>query len=115
MKCSDLEILPTEELWTLHQKATATLTAKIIAEKKVLEDRLAQLNGRPRVFGRTIMQTAEQLDVYAEEYLALSMEPDISICRAKALMGISCCWIILAEQLRRLAQIEKEENERRAA
>jgi hypothetical protein len=61
------------------------------------------------------VQTAEQLDVYAEEYLALSMERDISIRRAKALMGISHSWIILAEQLRRLAQIEEEENERRAA
>jgi hypothetical protein len=62
-----------------------------------------------------IMQTAEQLDVYADEYLALSMERDMSIRRAKALVGISCSWIILAEQLRRLAQIEEEENERRAA
>jgi hypothetical protein len=61
------------------------------------------------------MQTAEQLDVYAEDYLALSMERDISIRRVKALMGVSCSWIILAEQLRRLAQIEEEENERRAA
>ena len=59
------------------------------------------------------MQTAEQLDFYAEECLALATEPGISIRRAKALMGISRSWIILAEQLRRLAQIE--ENERRAA
>jgi DNA-binding protein H-NS len=49
MKRRDLEILPTEELWVLHQKATAMLAAKIHAEKKVLEDRLAQLNGRLRV------------------------------------------------------------------
>ena len=61
------------------------------------------------------MQTAEQLDFYAEEYLALATEPGISIRRAKALMGISCSWIILAEQLRRLAHIEEEENVRRAA
>jgi hypothetical protein len=59
------------------------------------------------------MQRPEQLDVYAEEYLALAMERDISIRRATALMGISRSWTILAEQLRRLAQIE--ENERRAA
>jgi hypothetical protein len=59
------------------------------------------------------MQTAEQFDLYAEEYLALATERDISIRRATALMGISRSWIILAEQLRRLAQIE--ENERRAA
>jgi DNA-binding protein H-NS len=42
------EILPSDELWVLHQKITATLKAKISAEKKVLEDRLSQLNGRFR-------------------------------------------------------------------
>jgi hypothetical protein len=49
MKRSDVEILSTEELWVLHQKVTTTLKAKIIAEKKVLEDRLSQLNRRFRV------------------------------------------------------------------
>jgi DNA-binding protein H-NS len=49
MKRSDFEILSTEELWVLHQKVVAKLKAKIIAEKKVLEDRLSQLNGRLRV------------------------------------------------------------------
>ena len=49
MKRSDVEILSTEELWVLHQKITATLKAKIIAENKVLEDRLSQLIGRFRV------------------------------------------------------------------
>jgi DNA-binding protein H-NS len=49
MKRSDLEILSIEELEVLHQKMTVTLRAKISAEKKVLEDRLSQLNGRFRV------------------------------------------------------------------
>jgi DNA-binding protein H-NS len=49
MKRSDLEMLSTEELWVLHEKVATTLNAKIGAEKKVLEDRLAQLNGRFRV------------------------------------------------------------------
>ena len=49
MKRCDVEILSTEELWILHQKVTATLKAKIIAENKVLEDRLSQLIGRFRV------------------------------------------------------------------
>ena len=49
MKCSEVETLSTEELWVLHQKVTATLKAKIIAENKVLEDRLSQLIGRFRV------------------------------------------------------------------
>jgi DNA-binding protein H-NS len=48
MKRNDLEILPSDELWVLHQKIMATLKAKISAEKKVLEDRLSQLNGRFR-------------------------------------------------------------------
>jgi hypothetical protein len=62
-----------------------------------------------------IMQTAEQFDVYAEEYLALATEQGISIRRAKALIGICRSWMILAEQLRRLTQIEEEEKRRRAA
>jgi DNA-binding protein H-NS len=49
MKHSDLEILSTEKLWVLYQKVTVTLKTKIISEKKVLEDRLSQLNGRFRV------------------------------------------------------------------
>ena len=49
MKRSDAEILSTEELWVLHQKVKTTLKARIIAEKKVLEDWLLQLNGRFRV------------------------------------------------------------------
>ena len=49
MKRSDVEIMSTEELWALHLKVTMTLRAKIIAEKKVLEDRLSRLNGRFRV------------------------------------------------------------------
>jgi len=49
MKRSNLEILSTEKLWVLHQKVAATLKAKIVAEKKVLEDRLSKLNGRFRV------------------------------------------------------------------
>jgi DNA-binding protein H-NS len=49
MKRSNLETLSTEELWLLHNKVTAKLKAKIIAEKNVLQDRLARLNGRLRV------------------------------------------------------------------
>ena len=49
VKSSNLETLSTDELWILHEKVAATLNAKIIAEKKVLEDRLSRLNGRFRV------------------------------------------------------------------
>jgi len=49
MKCSEVETLSTEELWVLHRKVMTTLKAKIIAENKVLEDRLSQLIGRLRI------------------------------------------------------------------
>jgi DNA-binding protein H-NS len=45
----DIEIMSTEQLWVLHQKITTMLKAMIIAETKVLEDRLSQLNGWFRV------------------------------------------------------------------
>jgi DNA-binding protein H-NS len=45
MKRSNLEVLSTDELGVLHEKIVATLTVKISAEKKVLEDLLAQLSG----------------------------------------------------------------------
>jgi len=35
--------MSTDELWALHEKVAATLIAKIIAEKEVLEDRLKLL------------------------------------------------------------------------
>jgi DNA-binding protein H-NS len=49
MKRSDLEILSADELWDMYHKITAMLQAKISAQRKVLEDQLAQLNGRFRV------------------------------------------------------------------
>jgi len=39
MKRSDFEILSTEELWVLAREGRGDVKAKIIAEKKVLEDR----------------------------------------------------------------------------
>jgi hypothetical protein len=45
----DLELLSADELWDMHQKVTAMLTAKIKAQKKVLEHRLVQVNAQLRV------------------------------------------------------------------
>ncbi len=45
----DLESLSAEELWDMQRKVTAILKAKIAAQKKVLEHRLAQVNARLRV------------------------------------------------------------------
>jgi DNA-binding protein H-NS len=52
MKSVDLESMSLEELWSLHEKASAILSARIKAEKEQLEKRLAVLNrgmdaGRP--------------------------------------------------------------------
>jgi hypothetical protein len=42
MKQSALDSMSIHELWMLHERIAATLTAKINAEKKVLIDRLKQ-------------------------------------------------------------------------
>jgi DNA-binding protein H-NS len=42
MKQSDLDSMSIDDLWKLHERIAATLTAKINAEKKALIDRLKQ-------------------------------------------------------------------------
>jgi hypothetical protein len=42
MKQSDLDSMSIDELFTLHERITATLAAKITAEKEALMDRLKQ-------------------------------------------------------------------------
>ena len=42
----DLKSLSIDELWALHELVGATLSEKITAEKRGLEERLARLNGR---------------------------------------------------------------------
>ena len=39
----DLSSMSIDELWALHQKVSATLVAKMTAEKEVIEDRLRLL------------------------------------------------------------------------
>jgi hypothetical protein len=46
MKQSDLDSMSIDELWMLHQLITATLDAKIAAEKEALVDRLKQADMR---------------------------------------------------------------------
>jgi DNA-binding protein H-NS len=45
MERKDLASIPTDELWTLHEKIAATLVAKLKAEIKAIDNRLRQLNG----------------------------------------------------------------------
>jgi DNA-binding protein H-NS len=44
MKKPDLEKIPLDELWTLHEEISRVLSSRIIAEKQQLEKRLDQLN-----------------------------------------------------------------------
>ena len=41
----DFEKMPLDELWALHEEISELLSRMILAEKKQLEDRLAQLTG----------------------------------------------------------------------
>ena len=43
-KVQDLSSMSVDELWALHEKVSATLVAKMTAEKELIEDRLRQLN-----------------------------------------------------------------------
>jgi DNA-binding protein H-NS len=42
----EFDEIPTEELWTLHEEVRAVLSARIAAEKRVLEERLDQLDNQ---------------------------------------------------------------------
>lgn len=44
MEKLDLEGIPLDDLWTLHEQISRVLSARIIAEKQQLENRLVQLN-----------------------------------------------------------------------
>lgn len=44
MEKSELEAMPLDRLWSLHEQLTAILSKRIMAEKRQLEDRLVQLN-----------------------------------------------------------------------
>jgi hypothetical protein len=46
MQQSDLDSMSIDELFTLHERITATLAAKITAEKEALMDRLKQADMR---------------------------------------------------------------------
>jgi DNA-binding protein H-NS len=42
----DFKSMSTDELWALHEEIASRLAASLLAEKRVLEDRLKQLKGR---------------------------------------------------------------------
>ena len=44
MEKSQLEAMPLDDLWSLHEQLTALLSKRILAEKRQLENRLVQLN-----------------------------------------------------------------------
>jgi DNA-binding protein H-NS len=47
MSKNDLQQMPLEQLWRLHQRTAGILARKIKAEKAVLDERLQQLRSRP--------------------------------------------------------------------
>jgi DNA-binding protein H-NS len=47
MKLHDLNSMPTDELWSLHELVTSELVSRISAEKARLEERLRQLGQSP--------------------------------------------------------------------
>ena len=44
MKKPDLEAMPLDDLWALHEQINGVLSSRIVAEKQQLEKRLVQLN-----------------------------------------------------------------------
>ena len=47
MERSEIERMPVDELWSLHEAISEVLAARLAAEKFELEKRLAQLRGQP--------------------------------------------------------------------
>ena len=45
MNRNDFKSMSTDELWALHQEVAARLAISLLAEKRLLEDRLKQLKG----------------------------------------------------------------------
>ena len=55
MKRNELENMPLDDLWELHITISDTLATKLVAEKKMLEERLSQLNSKsPDTQARTV-------------------------------------------------------------
>ncbi len=44
MKKPDIEAMPLDDLWALHEQISSVLSSRIVAEKQQLEKRLVQLN-----------------------------------------------------------------------
>jgi DNA-binding protein H-NS len=58
MKKIDLESMSVDDLWSLHEKISGILSARITSEKRELEKRLAVLNrGRDVIEGRDTSQS----------------------------------------------------------
>jgi DNA-binding protein H-NS len=58
MKQSDIEALSIDELWRLHGEIAIKLARKMRSEKRMLENRLRELNPRPSVRQRAKTEDA---------------------------------------------------------
>jgi DNA-binding protein H-NS len=57
MEGIDLQSIPLDELWALHETICSVLARKLEAEKRSLEQRLNELRGR---FGKASNETSER-------------------------------------------------------
>jgi DNA-binding protein H-NS len=56
MEKLDLEAMPLDDLWTLHEQISTVLSKRIIAEKQQLENRLIQLNRGKDAEGSIVLE-----------------------------------------------------------
>jgi DNA-binding protein H-NS len=56
MEKLDLEAMPLDDLWTLHEQISKILSTRIIAEKRQLENRLVQLNRGKAAQGSVLLE-----------------------------------------------------------
>ena len=54
MKKPELELMPIDELWALHEEVSAALAARLAAEKRVLDERLNLVSKQARVQRKTL-------------------------------------------------------------
>jgi DNA-binding protein H-NS len=52
MRNLEFEQMPIDELWALHEELSGVLAARMAAEKRVLEERLDQLDNQANASGR---------------------------------------------------------------
>src|SRR5205823_1353787 len=96
----EFEQMPIDELWALHVELSGVLAARMAAEKRVLEERLDQLDNQANASGRRpyppVRPKFRNPDNPAEAWAGRGLQPR---------------WV--AEQLRLGKRMERPTNSRR--